>query len=164
MIRPWYRSSLFWLGLPGLAFLAFAWFHSYRVAEGLRYVEKHRQWTLASTGGYLCLVHLEAERPHSTFVGGLGWRTGPGNTRTDGDLPLFGAPVVWDRFNPKTYSLVVSRSLGIAHWLLLATYLGAWVLALAGWRRHQRRRLETLACEAGGERRSSGRSKPGLPG
>ena len=25
MIRPWYRSRLFWLGLPGLLFLLWAW-------------------------------------------------------------------------------------------------------------------------------------------
>ena len=25
MIRPWYRSRLFWLGLPGLVFLLWLW-------------------------------------------------------------------------------------------------------------------------------------------
>ncbi|WP_341407860.1 hypothetical protein [Luteolibacter soli] len=25
MIRPWYRSRLFWLGLPGLLFLVWGW-------------------------------------------------------------------------------------------------------------------------------------------
>ena len=28
MIRPWYRSVLFWLGIPGLLFLLWAWWHS----------------------------------------------------------------------------------------------------------------------------------------
>jgi hypothetical protein len=52
MIRPWYRSLLFWLGIPGLLFLLWLWFampfsagslalqtsgaHSFRVVNSIR--------------------------------------------------------------------------------------------------------------------------------
>jgi hypothetical protein len=40
MIRPWYRSLLFWLGLPGLVFLLWGWADSTRFLSILKWQSK----------------------------------------------------------------------------------------------------------------------------
>ena len=137
MIRPWYRSRLFWLGLPGLVFLL--WLssacpprllmmergdHAYGMAVGVD--DGVRLFSLESKdGGFSRSLYFDDPSslqkvppgPPIRFTN-AGSNKAFGFTRTDGVV---------------AYSLVIPL------------YLVFWIGPLAGWQRRKARRLRASA-------------------
>jgi hypothetical protein len=64
MIRPFYRSRLFWLGLPGLVFLLWAWAQSNRSQTRVYLVPS----ILCSTQGKVFWHRLRVDHEHEAIV------------------------------------------------------------------------------------------------
>jgi hypothetical protein len=58
MIRPWYRSRLFWLGLPGLVFLMWLWRDSMRMGRWVWCNDSHRSTWVGVIGGTIDFKRL----------------------------------------------------------------------------------------------------------
>lgn len=137
MIRPWYRSRLFWLGLPGLAFLLWAWRDSSTFSSGL-FRSGHLEVHCAKQ--YLGAVEFSYFPAH--------WETGPKRFDTcrteyervvDERFPMVGAytfPEAVHAYHrpPSRFS---ERGIRIAHWLILTVYVLAWGGAVTGWQRRK---------------------------
>jgi hypothetical protein len=63
-IRPWYRSRLFWLGLPGLLFLLWAWVNS----NFIRHILFLPDSTLDSTQGKLLWWASDSDGTHTVAL------------------------------------------------------------------------------------------------
>ena len=147
MSRPWHRSLLLYLGLPGLLFLASAWVDSMSHESGIE-IRKH---TVSSTATSLNrdslrnrnsavevtlnhFPHDHSARTERLFIvlprdpasGGSWWPAPEYGREQEFDSP---ASSVW---------------ILIPHWLLVFLYLGLWSIAFA-WRH---RRLRHHAADA----------------
>jgi len=134
------RSLIFWLGLPGLIFLLWAWWDSYHWRSEIGF----RTYTLRR-GDLAWHVHDSAIH----FRGALqiGW-TGP--EVADGRMTVTNGPH-FDRLpmsssaegiptpglHPERLTFqekaVTRQVLTLPHWLILLLYLGVWMVAIA-WR------------------------------
>ena len=156
MIRPWYRSRLFWLGVPGLLFLLWAWGDSNRLG---RRVFLQPGWVYSTHGKLLwyCVqsdgslrvaislrdatatpVSAPAILPkvrHSAPLRRFFTSTVPVRVSERRWLP----PVRWtaERFNPRSSYYLLS----VPYWLLTAGYASLWLAVLAGWQRRKARLL-----------------------
>ena len=164
MIRPWYRSRLFWLGVPGLVFLLWLWWDSMHFStaisvawegepDGSVFGPPIHGLSISEECGRLGLA--ENVDPFFPVVGNLGigfevsrvtleeWLQdpfSPASTRRDyvfGDW--FPAPVSSRGEDPFR-----SDGPGIAIWLLVVLYGTSWGVACVCWQRRKRHRL-TLA-------------------
>ena len=162
MIRPWYRSRLFWLGLPGLVFLLWAWVNS----NFVRHTVFLRDSALNSTQGKLLwwgsdsdgtrIVELDS-RTGEVTIGTLGAGEMffgscvfpvPGDVDSEpvepGEQSWFPAPR-WQfvDLNAATwYRLIV-----LPYWLLTAGYAAILAFGLHRW---QRRKLRLLTASSAG--------------
>lgn len=170
MIRPWYRSRLFWLGLPGLAFLLWAWWDSGKSYSGITWVRSRSLVSLYLSGGRLCLVATD-ETPVPTFSGprllfqrenearsfdrtavlfggGLDRRErasrryfGPGLYRLHWSIPYIPAGT------PATAVVTITSRLsywewGAEWWLLVTVYWLIFSLVIVVWQRRKARLLK----------------------
>ena len=157
MMRPWYRSRLFWLGLPGLVFLLWCWWDSMQ-----RWTEISLSWHGPPNGGpfgpptegcfLACgdgvLLVGPTYDPFAPVPGRLG--IGLDMTRIPMDFladpfapeaelePRSGFPAAW------TYSKdddPFSRGrLGVAIWWVVIVYAGVLAGVTAAWQRRKRRK------------------------
>ncbi len=65
MPRPWYRSRLFWLLIPGCCFLVWAWGDSGRYSTGVRMMPGERQILLRQRGGEMTVFWRWSDNPYS---------------------------------------------------------------------------------------------------
>jgi hypothetical protein len=153
MIRPWYRSRLFWLGIPGLMFLLWAWAKSHGT-EMLTCLGASGGW---GGSGYGKLMWFRVETKGDALVG-LDLRNGQVCPQADTfftSAPALAAP----RFNtsftspllpePQWFPAPGWRSetvdagsylfLSLPYWLVTGLYGCAWVAGLVGWqwRKHR---------------------------
>jgi hypothetical protein len=159
MIRPWYRSLLFWLGLPGLLFLLWAWGSSNSVHRTL-FPSKSSHLNTAQ--GKVLWFSGQSDIGHDfTFD----FRTGevavceivvpPGMLRTithfkpwavsrrkvPAEDQVWFAPPRWqarDINHDTRFRLVV-----VPYWLLTGGYAGLW-LGCVGWNQRRKARLLKL--------------------
>lgn len=128
MTSPWYRSRLFWFGLPGLLFLGWMW------------------------AGY------QARLVHMGWIGGggnysLGWGggqvTGSFTSRRDmspmtedgfflSEIPIDPADGQ-SFFPPAIFTTEGWAGIALANWFLMAVYLALWLGGLVLWQRRKQR-------------------------
>ena len=161
MIRPWYRSRLFWLGIPGLLFLLWGWWDS-----GMHYSQFTAaapiQIQLDASRGWL-MVSWQPRRVSSqwTFMSDR-WpmdldeeaskESAPRSRQFD-LAPAFSLRkeaeevAINDPLLPpgSTYVPYVEWRIQVAFWLLVLGYLLSAILLIGGW---QRRKASVLKSSA----------------
>jgi hypothetical protein len=164
MIRQWYRSMLFWLGVPGLLFLLWVWRQS-----NLHCVEIYWGpcWFCSGQGDLLwhdspLPLDLAMKEPGkrgweriessggSEFFGTLTYEVTPPPARGDvttrpidpGESCWFPPPRWQMRQDPNGQDF---RLRSIHYWLLTGGYAGVWLGGLAGWQRRKARLLNASA-------------------
>lgn len=142
MIPPFHRSRLFWLGLPGLVFLLWAWLGSplnlqVRISIG-DYILR--------VGGEDRALKVDCE------VYGSGHLAAPGLRFYKGGMYAGDIDTEGQRFFPKALRYDVRKyhyHLGVrsipevklAYWFLLLFYMTIWLLVLTVWQRRKSRLL-----------------------
>lgn len=159
MIRPWYRSRLFWLGLFGLVFLLWCWWDSMEHATWVSLSMDATpsgvsEFSLTSGfsevsfssyedpfvpsgsppplefGRFSIAAFLQGSDAHAEFLGRWeNWFRPPLGRTPYGSIDPFAPPG-----SPPVDPC-------IAYWLLVLIYLGVCSLVLVGWQRWKRRRL-----------------------
>ena len=149
MIRPWYRSRLFWLGLPGLVFMGWLWlakadqsfFFSHTAITG------PTESTTRSIGAKDGSIYQRTSW-NSYGVGGrvgFHWRGFHGSGRsTYFPRRPFGIVRV------TTYHVGHDREIALAWWVVVSAYTAAWLGAVAGWQRRKARLSRRAAAELPG--------------
>lgn len=150
MLRPWYRSRLFWLGVPGFAFLIWAWLGQLRHYWYLSFTQvdgpvSASTWALESYAGAVSLGWSS----HSFGISGpssVGWDWSKENL--DADEPTiyhteFPFGISYEPLGGYDYAW-------IDWWMLAALYATAWLVAQLAWRR-RRRRMEGAPRRPGAE-------------
>ena len=148
--RPWHRSRLFWLGLPILIFLLWAWFllDSYWL---LRWTRPLGHTQLSYQAGAIFIDHITIEPPppggpisieyNPPGAQGFTHQTGPVSRlqRKYFTWPLSHqfAPT----FPGSPYHL--TRKITLPFWLLVPLYLTTWLTTLALWQRRKHRLANT---------------------
>lgn len=151
MIRPWYRSRLFWLGIPGFLFLLWAWrssnFTGHQLTLG--------SWELYSTQGKVLAWSKQSDiendfhldyRTAEVFVEWIAPNT---PTRARMIVPLAAAYPIppgeqcWFAA-PRWRSLTLNpnafyRLRVLPYWLLTGGYAALWLGGLAAWQRRKER-------------------------
>ena len=136
MIRPWYRSRLFLLGIPGLVFGVWAWGLMPTPSLSLSYSTGRNQMIVAPSEHKVIAIH---QRPFpASATGPRGFRIYSYNLASVHAGNGTGVPpaIRW-----RTRELdpgVVVRDVFIAYWAVVALYTAAWILALVGWQRRKR--------------------------
>jgi hypothetical protein len=125
--RLFYRSRLFWLGLPGLVFLLWGWwislshfsrvgFSTLGIAQATGDVFAHwRSGTPLSWGGF-STGHMEI----------------PAETARD----LKATISVWPQQDPNWHTVI------IPYYAVVLAYVAPWLLVVAWWQRRKRRILK----------------------
>ena len=131
--RPFYRSRLFWLGLPGLVFLLWGWWLSMG------------NWSAASSRGSLGWGIAQSKGEVIVW-----WRSGEGPNWKDFDAEHSEIPekdaseirnyIIFVRETEPGFRLVFFPY----YWLVLA-YTATWLLTLALWQRRKSRLLKLHA-------------------
>jgi hypothetical protein len=141
MIRPWYLSRLFWLGIPGLVFLLWAWLADPRPPASLTLTTSAYRLNLDSRKRQL-MIQWEANRTDGFVIGGR-----QGTPASGIPSARFFPPAVTHR--TLDFSAPPDRHrvnfLEIAYWFLLLLYLAAWGLPLLAWQRRRSRLLKASA-------------------
>lgn len=140
MIRPWYRSRLFWLGLPGLVFLCFSW--------GRGGANTTSIWWSGSRGALtLCDDNQRLEISWIEGLKGFGFQIQSDSAHPEVDALHRLSPLQVRRFPEYHFPKV---SVLVAYWMLLLLYLVVWLGALAGWQRRKARLIRRAAAELSG--------------
>jgi hypothetical protein len=140
MIRLWYRSRLFWLGVPGLLFLLWGW---YRV-EGKQviatlYVPDSSRLRLLAGDGCLTLYHLDLSRTNAAKRGwDVEWREAKGGKGAVAKPMRVGA-------SPDDPILGRTRYIVSAMWFVVVLYGFGWAAVLVLWQRRKARVLKLSA-------------------
>ena len=148
MIRPWYRSLLFWLGLPGLVFLLWGWADSTRFLSILKWQSKGVVLGFQSSGNPLRIDSFHCldpgRRSDLTFD-----RFPVSRLPLAVEHPLFPTAVrfgsIHDASNDST-----TRMLVIAYWMKISAYAAVWIAFLAYWQRRKARLSRRAAAELPG--------------
>lgn len=139
MIRPWYRSVLFWLGIPGLLFLLWAWRSSNLTGHQLTL----GSWELTSTQGKALAWSMRSDLQYDFW---LDYRTAEVFTewiapnsppRAGRIVPLVAAYPIppgqqcWfpaARWQAKEINRDARyRLVSLPYWLLAGIYVGLWL-------------------------------------
>jgi hypothetical protein len=145
MPRPFYRSLLFYLGLPGLIFLLWAW------ADSMRYDSSVQARVQIDTPGNMILLRqhlrncdswiwiewLEPADPDHTAI----TRKGKWFVRETRPGTRWFHPI--SQLTSSVSDQLTRRYLFIPHWLLILAYLALWSIALY-WRHRRLKRASTL--------------------
>jgi hypothetical protein len=155
MIRPWYRSRLFWLGLPGLVFMLWLWLAKadQRFAFGHIAITGPGEETLRIIGTYNGSIRQTTIRySNGTSTGwqrGFHWRGFHGSGASL-------APEHVDYF-PRPLEIIRGPLLGrepwgirLAWWVVISAYTAVWLGAVAGWQRRKARLRRRAAAELPG--------------
>jgi hypothetical protein len=155
MIRPWYRSRLFWLGLPGLVFMLWLWLAKgdQSFAFGHIAITGPGEETLRIIGTYDGSIHQRTTRYHKgTSTGwqrGFHWR---GFHRSETGL----APEHINYF-PSGFEISrraqwgrEHREIRLAWWVVISAYTPVWLGTVAGWQRRKARLSRQAAAEMPG--------------
>lgn len=128
MIRPWYRSRLFWLGLPGLAMLLWLWLEKSERHFEVRAMWGNRGWYVADSSRLLEIGWDHRSSPYSPSKVEIYQRLRDEDRLFPPALWLsaYGDKLEWDR---KWF---------VAYWLLIVGYIPLWLCGVAGWQRRKR--------------------------
>jgi len=134
MIRPWYRSRLFWLGIPGLLFLLWGWV-DWSAPPSLTVKIGNSRVIAGNSAGALRMVW--ATNPSGTGMA-ISGRTG---TRAPDLINPFPPAIRHWKVNLPGGSRFITVTIG--YWFLIIVYLPLWLGVLAGWQRHKVRLVKT---------------------
>ncbi len=156
--RPFYRSRLFWLGLPGLVFLLWTWVNSNSILWFLYLPEG----SISSSGGKLLWEEHRSDQLHWVHVdlgrGDVEVKAPGGLVALPGGRPIFSgytagppwtfASIRWRakeqswfpeaRWRAEEINHDTSyRLISLPYWLLTSGYVAGWLLTLAWWQRRK---------------------------
>lgn len=162
MIRPWYRSILFRLGLPGLLLLIWAWADSNHYASLLRRAGLASETGLFHWGGGMAISRVSQLSKNDAVGFSVGTRM-----FEPMEYPMFSRSAVppWS-FSRKALLALPDRYPGpglrpgfwrspspsgatswtvlLPHWLLILCYLATWMGGMALWQ-HRKVRLMKIS-------------------
>ena len=124
MPSPWYRSRLFWFGLPGLLGLLWIWFGNLGKATAVCWGNHAAEYCLGWEQGVIAFIINKGGPPN---VGFYGYHH---DLPSDWEIQIF-APALWlddDRVG-----------IYIGDWVLVSAYLIIWIAALVLWQRRKHR-------------------------
>ncbi len=153
--RPFYRSRLFWLGLPGLVFLLWAWGRSNLLRTRMFLPPG---WVCSTQGKLLWYQPAEAEdrvvtvdyregdlsmTPDEYFVTRNCFPPPRGHTTTE---PLLTTERRWFP-PPRSRSEPLDADSGyrffsLPYWMLTSSYLGVWLGGVCLWQRRKARLMK----------------------
>lgn len=149
MIRPWYRSRLFWLGVMGLVFLLWLWVDSMRYDTMIDVYWKDHGW-----GFFSAFSELKAGAAIDPFfvpTGGLDFEVFRSRVYLGPDVDYTSVDPFENSIWPGTLAEAMFpgalgrpsavHTLGLAYWLITLVYLSGWAGSLIVWQRWKRRRL-----------------------
>lgn len=133
-IRPWYRSRLFWLGVPGLVFLMWGWLANVRNDFHVRHTAWRGSdllgWDIGTSLGSIYYSRSESNPGRgSTFK--LGFNTF--HETLDPDEPTVYFPV-------RPFGIVREpdyEEVWVAWWMMVVSYTLFWLGGLVGWQRRK---------------------------
>jgi len=141
------RSLTFWLGLPGLLFLLWAWADSFDWRSGISIAGKSGLGGLASDGSSISFHWSHLAPVPSGVVPPVGEYEPPElppttsmdfyhESSTRGQRPL-----LWAQFERSsgTAGAVASRMISVPYWIVTLAYIGLWG-AVVAWRWQRSRR------------------------
>jgi hypothetical protein len=140
--RPFYRSRLFWLGLPGLIFLMWVWLGT---RPYFVWTQKGYPSVIVLAGTDSGTYRLAWHRRLSSAIqfSSTGLRT---VTSTQEPGPLF--PPAFGYQSDESPGIRRSTEIRLSHWLAVAIYLAVWLTACGLWQRRKRRLLENHGISA----------------
>ena len=148
LIRPWYCSRLFWLGVPGLVFLVWGWqahpdrYNSAFMRLGDRTVLSVVDHPKAVQVSYIDYDRGKFAFPEVDFDSG---KIDP-TERKDGLVTPFPPAILYEVETLKVESIDYALgarhvpSLALAYWFLIVLYLAVWVGSLLWWQHRKSRR------------------------
>jgi len=152
MIRPWYRSRLFWLGLPGLVFMLWLWLAKadQRLFFGHNAITGPNEQSTRSIGSSDGVILQSTSR--NDFHGGklpvLGFRGFKAGL--DRDEPVTYFPVRPFGIISKATYQSETRGIWVAWWVVISAYTAVWLGAVAGWQRRKARLSRRASAEMPG--------------
>lgn len=143
MIRPWYRSRLFWLGIPGLAFLVWCWLALDQRNAGIAWTTPEYRWGLSDSEGFVQLAIIKGSGLTDGYPSGLSFWS-----RVFSRANVLWFPKAFQHVHPLPGNKITTEYIRVSYWLLILLYLATWLGALTGWQR-RKARLSRRAAEAG---------------
>ena len=135
LIRPWYRSRLFWLGVPGIVFLLFLWIGFLRTVQSACWKTENGQWFIGWGDSNIALGHHLEAAPS--------WRRELGFEFFDDPLDDEEETTYLPRafsFGDSTVGTTRSRDFWISNWFALTLYSSVWISTLVWWQKRKQRR------------------------
>lgn len=147
MIRPWYRSVLFWLGIPGLLFLLWGWLADPLAGSGVTVTVGNFRLTVGDwsrVGRISWEVYGSGGRLSAQGVRTSSYRLEKVQAQMARDLQVFAPAVRYEVREDDSTPVGLRRipQVRVAYWFLLLLYLLAWGALLAGWQRRKARLLK----------------------
>lgn len=151
MIRPWYRSRLFWLGLAGLVFMLWLWLAKADQSFffGHNAITGPNEETTRSIGSFDSSIFLSTSINHhhggARVLGFRGFKEA-----LDPDDPVIYFPIrPFGSISKATY-LGYTHAIWLAWWAVITAYTAIWLGAVAGWQRRKGRLSRRAAAELPG--------------
>ena len=152
MIRPFYRSRLFWLGVPGLVFLMWAWWDSGGNTTGVRWY-RGREFLRAEVGvGHLELSRTTELKPRKRIILNPFAVSRDELYEEETDRTVRRRDRQWDfrpafeRPQPESVDpfepMFKVSGIGIAVWMIVLSYLVLWLGTVWAWQRRKARLLK----------------------
>lgn len=135
MIRPWYRSRLFWLGVPGLVFLLWVWIAVPQTFNSFSWETTRFQVIAAVQSHKLTVVKRPFPNVVQTTNRGIKLRPGLLSSYSVGGPSSYPLRVRKREIGP---GVVVSDAT-ISTWVLVPTYIVIWMGVMLWWQRRKRR-------------------------
>lgn len=138
MIRPWYRSLLFWFGVLGLMFMFWAWQDSGKAIRTMTWNGSGSARQVDQWNGSIRVVYSSDPGLYRGRMHRFGFHRSEMPTVNRAELSL--GPFV---FAPLISSLDDPNSvMRIPYWVAVALYLIAWLASLNWWQRRKSRLLK----------------------
>lgn len=138
MIRPFYCSRLFWLGIPGLLFLLLAWGRSNFSSTHAWFPRAIYSWQAESVSGGVQWWHKE-----SRIIPGPEWDPPPRySVWTNEVSPDHRRWFKWPIWRKESYSELGQthyRFHSLPYWLLTIGYTSFWLGGVVTWQRRKSR-------------------------
>jgi hypothetical protein len=148
MIRPWYRSRLFWLGLSGLVFMLWLWLVKADHSFSFGYT--------AITGPAETTTRSISTRNGSIYQT-TSYASGPGRSGFRWSaFPRLGGAVIKVPDRPFEITRGTTgghsgyskyREIQLAWWVVISAYMALWLAAAAGWQWRNARLSRRAAAE-----------------
>jgi hypothetical protein len=142
MIRPWYRSCLFWLGLSVLGFFLWSWADSQRFESWISKEAPGRTLVLRQAEGTVSFLVVRYAAVGGPAASGFN----AARSKVEAD-PFYEVPAEPRWFGPAFHHWVWDIDGGaerqetweVAWWVIAAGYVAVWTGILAFWQRRKAR-------------------------